>query len=273
MTGPRFKPLPPEQMTAEQKRVAQEIAQGPRGGLRGPFPALLRIPALADRVRALGDYVRFESSLPPPLSELAILVVARFWTAQYEWYAHSQHAVKAGIDPSIPEAIAQGRRPDEARAGPGPDLRLLHGAAAWPRRQRRDLRGRGQALWRDHGSRAREPRGLLQLRVAHPQRQPHAAPGRRDAVAAARQGVGGAGALPPGRSRTGRRPMSCVMTRARTLCAPQAHLNGGDGAACAWPCAWSCACRRQHRKSRYGNRGSARGPCSAGRRRPCRGSG
>jgi 4-carboxymuconolactone decarboxylase len=122
MTGPRFKPLPPEQMTAEHKRVAQALAEGPRGGVRGPFPALLRIPALADRVRTLGDYVRFESSLPPPLSELAILVVARFWTAQYEWYAHSQHAVKAGIDPSIPEAIAQERRPDKL----APDQALIY---------------------------------------------------------------------------------------------------------------------------------------------------
>ena len=116
MTGPRFKPLPPEQMSAEQKRVAQALSEGPRGGVRGPFPALLRVPALADRVRAVGDYVRFEGSLPPPLRELAILVVARFWTAQYEWYAHRQHAVKAGLDPSIPEAIAQGKRPAKLSA-------------------------------------------------------------------------------------------------------------------------------------------------------------
>jgi 4-carboxymuconolactone decarboxylase len=122
MTGPRFKPLPPEQMTAEQKRVAQALAEGPRGGVRGPFPALLRIPALADRVRTLGDYVRFESSLPPALSELAILVVARFWTAQYEWHAHSQHAVKAGLDPSIPEAIAQNARPPKLT----PDQALVY---------------------------------------------------------------------------------------------------------------------------------------------------
>jgi 4-carboxymuconolactone decarboxylase len=111
MSGPRFKPIPPEQMTAEQKRVVQALTDGPRGGLRGPFPALLRIPALADRVRLLGDYVRFESTLPAPLRELAILVVARFWSAQYEWYAHSQHAVNAGVDPSVPAAIAKGERP------------------------------------------------------------------------------------------------------------------------------------------------------------------
>jgi 4-carboxymuconolactone decarboxylase len=122
MTGPRFKPLPAEQMTAEQQRVVEALTQGRRGGVRGPFPALLRIPALADRVRTLGDYVRFESSLPAALSELAILVVARFWTAQYEWYAHSQHAVKAGLDPAIPQAIAQGRRPDKL----APDQALIY---------------------------------------------------------------------------------------------------------------------------------------------------
>jgi 4-carboxymuconolactone decarboxylase len=116
MTASRFKPLRPEQMTPEQTRVAQALAAGPRGGVRGPFPALLRIPALADRVRALGDYVRFESVLPAPLSELAILVVARFWTAQYEWYAHSRHALKAGLDASVPEAIARGERPPRLSA-------------------------------------------------------------------------------------------------------------------------------------------------------------
>jgi 4-carboxymuconolactone decarboxylase len=116
MTGPRFKPLPPEQMTAAQTRVAQALTQGPRGGVRGPFPALLRIPELAERVRALGDYVRFEGTLPQPLRELAILVVARFWSAQYEWYAHSRHAVKAGLDASVPDAIAHGKRPPKLSA-------------------------------------------------------------------------------------------------------------------------------------------------------------
>jgi 4-carboxymuconolactone decarboxylase len=67
-------------------------------------------------VRLLGDQVRFESSLPAPLRELAILVVARFWSAQYEWHAHRQHAVKAGLDPAIPDAIARGARP--ARLSP-----------------------------------------------------------------------------------------------------------------------------------------------------------
>lgn len=111
MNAPRLQPLSPEQMTTEQQRVAQIIATGPRGSVRGPFVALLRSPELADRIRALGDYVRFESDLPPLLRELGILVVARFWSAHYEWHAHQQAALKAGMNPEIPEAIAQGRRP------------------------------------------------------------------------------------------------------------------------------------------------------------------
>jgi alkylhydroperoxidase family enzyme len=107
----RFAPLSEQDMTPEQKRVAHAVASGPRGGLRGPFHALLRSPELADRVRHLGDFVRFESTFPAPLRELAILLVARFWSAHYEWNAHRKHAVAAGLDPAIPAAIETGRRP------------------------------------------------------------------------------------------------------------------------------------------------------------------
>jgi 4-carboxymuconolactone decarboxylase len=114
--SPRFKPLSQHDMTLDQQRVAQAIAGGPRGGLRGPFHALLQSPELADRVRHLGDYVRFESTVPPALRELAILVVARFWSAHYEWNAHRKHAAAAGLDPSIADAIEVGRRPDKLSA-------------------------------------------------------------------------------------------------------------------------------------------------------------
>ncbi|HMA72188.1 MAG TPA: carboxymuconolactone decarboxylase family protein [Xanthobacteraceae bacterium] len=107
----RFKPLSQRDMTLDQQRVAQAVATGPRGGLRGPFHALLRSPELADRVRHLGDFIRFESTLPPALRELAILVVARFWSAHYEWNAHRKHAAAAGLDPSIADAIEMGKRP------------------------------------------------------------------------------------------------------------------------------------------------------------------
>ena len=107
----RFAPLSDPDMTPEQRRVAHAVASGPRGGLRGPFHALLRSPELADRVRLLGDFVRFESAIPASLRELAILLVARFWSADYEWHAHRSHAVTAGLDPAIPAAIETGRRP------------------------------------------------------------------------------------------------------------------------------------------------------------------
>jgi 4-carboxymuconolactone decarboxylase len=110
---PRFPPLSEHDMTAEQKRIAHLIASGPRGGLRGPFHALLRSPELADRVRHLGDFVRFEGTLPAALRELAILIVARFWSADYEWNAHRKHALAAGLDPAIPAAIEAGHRPEK----------------------------------------------------------------------------------------------------------------------------------------------------------------
>jgi 4-carboxymuconolactone decarboxylase len=112
----RFKPLSQHEMTLDQQRVAQAVASGPRGGLRGPFHALLRSPELADRVRHLGDYVRFESTVPAALRELAILLVARFWSADYEWNAHRRHAATAGLDPSVAEAIEVGRRPAKLTA-------------------------------------------------------------------------------------------------------------------------------------------------------------
>jgi pimeloyl-ACP methyl ester carboxylesterase/alkylhydroperoxidase family enzyme len=123
MTMPaRFAPLSDQDMTPEQRRVANAVASGPRGALRGPFHALLRSPELADRVRRLGDFVRFESAFPAPLRELAILLVARFWSAHYEWNAHRKHAVAAGLDPAIPAAIETGRRP----AALSPDEALVY---------------------------------------------------------------------------------------------------------------------------------------------------
>ena len=112
-TGPeRLPPRPPEQMTSRQREVAAAISGGPRGGLRGPFQAWLRSPEVADRFQRVGEYVRFGSSIPPALNELAILVTAREWTAQFEWYAHHALAMKAGLPPAIADAIARGERPE-----------------------------------------------------------------------------------------------------------------------------------------------------------------
>jgi 4-carboxymuconolactone decarboxylase len=114
--GPRYPELRPEQLTEAQTRVYQSIAAGPRGGVRGPFNALLRSPDLADRVQKVGEYLRFNTSLPARLNELAILVNARFWGSKYEWYAHRPLAEKAGLAPSIGEALAQNKRPETMQA-------------------------------------------------------------------------------------------------------------------------------------------------------------
>lgn len=107
----RFRALAESEMSEAQRKVHGEIAAGPRGGVRGPFNALLRSPELADRAQKLGEWVRFRSSIPEALKEFAILVTARHWNAQYEWHAHHAHALKAGLDPRLAAELAEGRRP------------------------------------------------------------------------------------------------------------------------------------------------------------------
>ena len=112
MTGARFATQTLEEMTPDQRKAAEAILAGPRGGMQGPFKALLRSPDLADKVQRVGEYVRFRSSLHPRLNELGILLVGRYWTAQFEFYAHRILAEKAGLSPSICDALAENRRPD-----------------------------------------------------------------------------------------------------------------------------------------------------------------
>lgn len=113
----RFAPLKPEELTPAQKAWAEELAAPPRNGkiTDPPFRAYIRSPDLAPKLTALADYLRWHSSLPPRLSELAILITARQWTAQYEWYAHYPHAIEGGLDPKVAAAIAAGKRPDGMR--------------------------------------------------------------------------------------------------------------------------------------------------------------
>ena len=113
---PRFPPLEPHAMSDAQREVADAIASGPRGGLRGPFQAWLRSPALADRLQKVGEYLRFSSSVPRRLNEFAILITARAWDAQFEWYAHHRLAMEAGLDPAVAADLAEGRRPASMQA-------------------------------------------------------------------------------------------------------------------------------------------------------------
>ena len=107
----RFPPLTAETMTPQQKAAAEAIQSGPRRSLGGPFNTWLRSPEFADRAQRVGEYIRFHSSIPPRLNELAILITARHWNAKYEWYAHYPLALRAGLKPEIAADIAQGRRP------------------------------------------------------------------------------------------------------------------------------------------------------------------
>ena len=111
LRGDRFKPLTYDQLTPEQKTMVEHLFAGERGGMNGPFNVLLRSPEVGDLAQKLGAQLRFHSTLTAKQRELAIIITARYWTAQYEWTAHRQLALKAGISPAIADAIAAGKRP------------------------------------------------------------------------------------------------------------------------------------------------------------------
>jgi 4-carboxymuconolactone decarboxylase len=133
MTNPladeqRFVRLHVDQMNNDQKIYFNSLMAGPISGtgskgvvqgatsLGAPFNVLLRSPILAERMRKVGEYLRFDSTIPKRLNEFAILITARTWTAQYEWFAHLRLALKEGLDPLIGEELAQGQRPSKMKA-------------------------------------------------------------------------------------------------------------------------------------------------------------
>ncbi len=107
----RLPPLDPAMLSGRQKELFDKIASGPRGRVAGPFNVLLQCPGVVDPVQELGRYLRFDGVLPGHLRELAILVAARFWTAQFEWHAHARMAREEGLDAAVIEAIAAGATP------------------------------------------------------------------------------------------------------------------------------------------------------------------
>jgi 4-carboxymuconolactone decarboxylase len=112
LRGDRFRPLTYDQLTPEQKTMVEHLFAGERGGMNGPFNVTLRSPEMGDLAQKLGAQLRFHSSLSNRLNELAILMTARFWNAQYEWSAHKKNALTAGLSPAVIDAIATGKRPD-----------------------------------------------------------------------------------------------------------------------------------------------------------------
>ena len=107
----RLPTIPPAQYTDEQRRAAEEFVAARKVPVFGPFEPLMHSPQVMSQARSMGDYLRYHSAIGNTLSELAILVTAREWSQDYEWYVHQPIALKAGIKPEITAAIADGRRP------------------------------------------------------------------------------------------------------------------------------------------------------------------
>jgi 4-carboxymuconolactone decarboxylase len=111
LRGDRFKPLTYNEMTPEQKAMIDHLLSGERGTVTGPFNVLLRSPEMGDLAQKFGAEMRFHSSIPRKLNEFAILITARHWTSQYEWFAHHRDGLKYGLEPAVIDALAAGNRP------------------------------------------------------------------------------------------------------------------------------------------------------------------
>jgi 4-carboxymuconolactone decarboxylase len=122
MAQDRLPPIPAERQTPEQRKAAQAFKANRKQDVFGPFVPLFRSPEVMLRAMALGDYLRYRTVLPPKLNELIILITARQWSQQYEWYVHHPIALKDGLDSEIVKAIADGRRP----AGMPADEELIY---------------------------------------------------------------------------------------------------------------------------------------------------
>jgi 4-carboxymuconolactone decarboxylase len=108
---PRFPQLSMEQLNDAQKPLGEEVMKLSSVGLGGPYNPLLRSPVLGQRMFDLWHYLRWETSVPLKLNEFAILIVARQWRSQVEWFAHAPLAIKAGLAPDIVAELKANKRP------------------------------------------------------------------------------------------------------------------------------------------------------------------
>src|SRR6185436_9155479 len=118
----RYREISVAEMDPAQKRAHDQIVAGKRGRFGGPFQLLIRAPEICEHASKLGEHLRWGTSLPDRLSELAIITTARFWRAQYEWYAHAPLAEQAGVPKAAIEAIRTGGMPEFATK----DEALIH---------------------------------------------------------------------------------------------------------------------------------------------------
>ena len=118
----RMPPIPTDKMTDAQRKVAAEIAAGPRGKVEGPYWPIIRSPGLTESLQKVGEYYRYRCPLDRKLNEMAALMAARSWSQQFEWDVHILQALEAGLKKDIALAIAEGRRP----AGMAEDEEILY---------------------------------------------------------------------------------------------------------------------------------------------------
>src|SRR5450755_3013474 len=113
---PRFPQLTMDQLDDKQKPLGEQIMKISSTGLGGPYNSMLRSPVLGQRLFDLFHYLRWETSVPIRLNEFAILIIARQWRSQVEWYAHAPLAAKAGLSPDIIAELKTGKRPSNMAA-------------------------------------------------------------------------------------------------------------------------------------------------------------
>jgi 4-carboxymuconolactone decarboxylase len=112
--SPRLPVIPPEKFTPAQQALIDAIRSGPRGAatqVRGPFAVFMHAPDYGQLAQTLGGFCRLKTRVPPRLSEFAILATAKIWRSQYEWFAHTGHAERAGVAPKTIAALRVGRVP------------------------------------------------------------------------------------------------------------------------------------------------------------------
>src|SRR5262245_8386017 len=114
--APRFAELTLEELTDAQRPLAEQIIKISRVGLGGPYNPMLRSPVFGQRMFDLLAYLRWQTSVPLQLNELAILIIARQWRSQVEWFAHSAIAREAGLSPEVIADLKANRRPSAMSA-------------------------------------------------------------------------------------------------------------------------------------------------------------
>ena len=107
----RLPTIPPAAYSPEQSQASADFEAARKGPVFGPFEPLMHSPQVMTLSRSMGDYLRYKSAIGNTMSELVILIVAREWTQDFEWWFHYPLALKSGISKEVADAIAEGRRP------------------------------------------------------------------------------------------------------------------------------------------------------------------